>query len=109
MPHPATRFTEDEVTRTTIRAAPARHSGGPQDRHAVTEIHTRDAAAHLHDGAGALVAEDDRRIVPEGIVQNMEIGSADTAEGDLDLYLIGSAHRLVNVPDVDVTGPRGVT
>ena len=61
--------------------------------------------AHLHDGAGALVAEDDRRIVPEGVVQDVEIGPAHPAEGDLDLHLVRSAHRLVNVQDVDVAGP----
>ena len=86
----------------------ARDGRGAQDRHAVTEIHARDAAPHFHDGAGALVAENDRRIVPEGVVQDVEIGPAHPAERDLDLHLVRSAHRLVNVQDVDVAGPGSV-
>lgn len=108
VPHSATGFAENEVTRAAVRAVAARDGGGAQDRHAVTEIHARDARAHLHDGAGALVAEDDRRIVPEGVVQDVEIGPAHPAEGDLDLHLVRSAHRLVNVQDVDVAGPGSV-
>ncbi len=105
MPHPATGLAEDEVTRAAVHAVAARHSGRAQDRHAVTERHAADAAAHLHDRAGALVAEDDRRVVPEGVVQDVEIGPAHPAEGHLDLHLIWSARRLLNVQDVDVAGP----
>jgi hypothetical protein len=46
--------------------------------------------------------EDHRRVVAKGVVENMEIRSADSAIGDLQLYLVFSARRLVDLYYVNV-------
>jgi hypothetical protein len=46
--------------------------------------------------------ENDRGIVAKRIVKNMDIRSADSTIGNLQLYLVVSTTRLLNFPYVDV-------
>jgi hypothetical protein len=49
------------------------------------------------------MSQDHRRVIAKRVVENMEIRSADSAIGDLQLYLVWAATRLVNLYYVNVT------
>jgi hypothetical protein len=48
------------------------------------------------------VPENYRGIVAKCIVKNMNIGSADSAVGDLKLYLVVSTTRFLNFPYLNI-------
>jgi len=61
----------------------------------------------LYDGARALVAQDHGWVVAKPVVEDVEIGAAHAAIGDLDFHLVVAAPRLVHVEDVDISLARG--
>jgi hypothetical protein len=61
-----------------------------------------DVPAYLNHGAGKLMPQNDRGIIAERIVKNVDICAADPTIGDLQLYLVVSATRFLNFAYIDV-------
>jgi hypothetical protein len=61
-----------------------------------------DVSAHLDHGAGKLMPQNDRGIIAERIVKNVDIRAADSTISDLQLYLVVSATRFLNFAYIDV-------
>ena len=85
-----------------VRALPARHRRRAEHGHRIADGHAVHAAADLDHRPCALVSEDDRRIVPKRVVEDVQVRSADAAERDLHFHEAGAARRLVYIAHVDV-------
>ena len=48
------------------------------------------------------MAKNDGRVIPEGVVEDMQIGAADTAVGDFDLDLLVSTLGFFDIQNADV-------
>ncbi len=64
-----------------------------------TLVTSRPASDH---GAGEFVAEDDGRVVAEGVVHHVQVRAADAAEGYFHLDLARTADGFLHVEDIEV-------
>ena len=103
VPHAPAIGAKDEVSRAAVLALATGNGGGAQACDSFSQRGVVvDVPAHLHHRAGKLMPQNDRGIVAKRIVKNMEIRSADSTIGDLQLYLVVSATRFLNFPYIDV-------
>jgi hypothetical protein len=61
-----------------------------------------DVPAYLNHCAGKLMSQNNRGIIAERIVKNVDIRAADSTISDLQLYLVVSATRFLNFAYIDV-------
>src|SRR5207245_2573778 len=87
VPHAAPIRAEDEITGAAVLAIAAGYRRGAQTGRSLPRFHIGDVATYFNHGACELVAEDDRGKVAEGVVHDMDVGAANTAICNFQLYL----------------------
>ena len=103
MAHAAAAGAEDEVALAAVFAFAAGDGGGAQAGNAIAHRDGFNFAAHFHDGAGELMAQDHGWEVAEGVVEDVEVSAADTAKRNLNLDLLRSGGRFFHIPNAHIS------
>jgi hypothetical protein len=106
--HASAVGTENKISRAAVLALAAGNGCGAQTRYSLSHCGIDDVPAHLNHRAGKLMSQDHRGIITKRIVKNMDIRSTDSTVGNLKLYLVLSATRLLNFPYIDVSFPTRI-
>jgi hypothetical protein len=98
MTHAATVGAKDEVSREAILALTTCNRGGAQACNPFADSRVVvDVPAYFNHGARKLMPEYDWGIVAKRVVKNVNIGSTDSAVGNLKLDLVIAATRFFDV------------
>jgi hypothetical protein len=94
------------MTRATVHTAAADDRRGRKHRNRITLDNMTHVPAGFDDASRKLVTENHRRVIFETVFINVQVGTANTAIANLDLYLIVSTARLFDVAQFDVADSR---
>jgi hypothetical protein len=85
--HSAPAGAEDEEARLAVFAFVTSNGGCAEAGYSVSYLHCLHIFANFYNGPGEFVSQDDWGIVAECVMQYVEICTANSTEGDLDLDL----------------------
>jgi hypothetical protein len=103
VPHSPAIGAEDEISRTAILALAAGHGGSAEARDSLAQGSiVIDIFAYLNHCAGELMSQNDWRIVAKSVVKNVDISSAKSTIGNLELYLVVSTTRLLDFSYINI-------
>jgi hypothetical protein len=46
--------------------------------------------------------QDDRRIIPESVIHDMDVGPTHATKRNFDFHMVRTARRLIHIEDVDI-------
>jgi hypothetical protein len=102
MAHAPAVGAKDEIAREAIFALSTGNGSGAEPGNTFPQGCISNLPANLDHRAGELMAEYHRRVIAKGIVENVDVGPADSTVGNLQLYLFVPATRLLNFLYVNV-------